>query len=516
MAEEDKVITPESEEQESIQEDSIGTDGNDGGRLLSSKNAMVAIFAVAGAFFCYKMFIAPKENIDVVDTDSIVMSGGRKTKVNAKNDFEDVDSLIGNGTAESVAIDQLIPTVPDVDIAKIEVPDLSEDLKNSIEKEIEREIDSTSEYFTKEQVDDLINDKLIIFEAQMNAMKDESNKLAKKLKETEQKMEEDSKKAKEESEKMKRNLIFAASVGGKIDTGTNNADPNDPFAFSDNSYEAAQEEARKKEEEEIKKVQRNKALTERRASPMFKMQGGGGGESAMDQDSIIILDKNLLIDVKDNVNSVVPTKTQDLSRVILQGKVIEAALETAINTDVVSQVRAVVTRDIYAEYGKNILIPKGSRIVGTFSSNVTAGVARLGIVWNRIIRVDGLSLNISANAADQIGRGGVEGDLDNKYFQTLRNSFLSSLITIATTIAVDEVANVGGLNIDYDKDSGVTTYSGDATAYAVREATSDFMDDVEDIIDNMKEEKPTIRIAQGTKVVVVVNQDLTLPIYKKR
>lgn len=496
------VETDNENEQEVVQEETV--DNESANKLLNNKNIVIVITAIVGAIFCYKIFLSNGTKKDVPNTDEIVKTN-IKTKTNAAVDkFTDVESLIKDKNAnETAKIDELIPTVPDVDISKIEVPDLSDELKSNIEKEIENEINTTSEYFTKEQVDDLINEKLKSFEKQMASMKEESEKLAKQLKETEEK--------KEKEDKVRKNLIFAPNKNNGENAG-------DPFLEGDggSSYSEEKEEARKKEEEELKRVQRNKSLAERKTSPMFKMQGGGGGESAMDQESIIIMDKNLLIDIKNTEQGIVPTKTQDLTRVILQGKIIEATLETAINTDVVSQVRAVVTRDVYAEYGKNILIPKGSRIVGTFQSNVTTGVARLGIVWNRIIRVDGLSLNISANAADQIGRGGVEGDLDNKYFQTLRNSFLSSLITIATSIAVDEVSKSGGLDIQYDKDKGITTYSGDATAYAVREATSDFMDDVSDVVDGLKKEKPTIRIAQGTKIVVVVNQDLNLPIYKKK
>ena len=509
MAENNNLVVETNNEQDIVQDDTIESynESGSGNRFLSNKNIMIAVGALVAAIFCYKMFLSGGEKKDVISTDEIVKSNVTSKTNQAVDRFTDVDSLINGKSANNSTtnINELIPTVPEVDISKIEVPDLSDDLKSNIEKEIESEINTTSEYFTKEQVDDLISEKLKAFEEQMASMKEESNKLAKKLEEAETK--------KEKEDKVKRNLIFAPN---RVNNQEKDNETDNPFADDSSSYAEEREEARKKEEEELKRVQRSKSLAQRKTSPMFKMQGGGGGESAMDQESIVVMDKNLLIDIKNTEQGVVPTKTQDLTRVILQGKIIEATLETAINTDVVSQVRAVVTRDVYAEYGKNVLIPKGSRIVGTFQSNVTSGVARLGIVWNRIIRVDGLSLNISANAADQLGRGGVEGDLDNKYFQTLRNSFLSSLITIATSIAVDEVSKSGGLDIQYDKDKGITTYSGDATAYAVREATSDFMDDVSDVVDNLKQEKPTIRIAQGTKIVVVVNQDLNLPIYKKK
>ena len=137
MAEEDKVVTNDETEQDYVQEESSEDDNKN--RALSSKNAMIAGVAVVLAFFCYKIFFATEEVKDVVDTDSIIREKETGT-VNAKDNFGDVDSLVGLNNLNNIAngdgvnqtsqnVNQLVPTIPDVDIAKIQVPDLSEDLK---------------------------------------------------------------------------------------------------------------------------------------------------------------------------------------------------------------------------------------------------------------------------------------------------------------------------------------------------------------------------------------------------
>ena len=96
----------------------------------------------------------------------------------------------------------------------------------------------------------------------------------------------------------------------------------------------------------------------------------------------------------------------------------------------------------------------------------------------------------------------------------MRNSFLSSMISVGSALAVEGISNSTGISNTTDGNSSTTT-SGKASDYALVQATEDFMADMEDIIDEIKEEKPTIRIPQGTKIIIMVNQDLTLPIYKK-
>ncbi|MDR0571857.1 MAG: TrbI/VirB10 family protein, partial [Rickettsiales bacterium] len=225
--------------------------------------------------------------------------------------------------------------------------------------------------------------------------------------------------------------------------------------------------------------------------------------------------------VADTTTSVTPTKLPDLSRTLIQGKIINAILETAINTDINTPIRAIISRDIYSESNKNILIPKGSKLIGNFqATGLSSGVSRINITWSRLIRVDGLSIDLSTNTVDDLGRGGIEGELDNKYAQTIRNSLLSSVVQIASSLLVEKISGSVGITnstvVNSDGSSNpVIQTSGKVSDYAIVEATQNIADEMQNIIDSIKEEKPTIRVAQGTRLNVVVNQDMTLPIYKQ-
>ena len=272
------------------------------------------------------------------------------------------------------------------------------------------------------------------------------------------------------------------------------------------------------ENSSLSKIQKNQALAERRGAPMFSMSGGIGPANSLpqDNDAIILTYSDSKLEVPTKAPDVMPTQITDLTRTILQGKIINAALETAIDTDIASDIRAVITRDVFAEEGKNILIPKGSRIIGTYSTNVSAGQTRVTINWNRIIRVDGMSLNITSIGADRLGRAGVQGEVDNKYAQRLANTFLSSVLSVGTSLAVEKMSGSTGISSTVSSLTGeTTTTTGKASDYALVDATQNLMDEAKNIVDEIANQRPVIRIPQGEKITIMVTQDVTLPVFKK-
>jgi type IV secretory pathway VirB10-like protein len=63
---------------------------------------------------------------------------------------------------------------------------------------------------------------------------------------------------------------------------------------------------------------------------------------------------------------------------------------------------------------------------------------------------------------------------------------------------------------------GGTTTTGKASDQVIINATKTITDELQTIVDGLKIETPTIRIAQGTRINIVVNQDLSLPIYRQK
>lgn len=156
----------------------------------------------------------------------------------------------------------------------------------------------------------------------------------------------------------------------------------------------------------------------------------------------------------------------DMSHILGKGKILEAVLETAINTDFGGEVRAVIVRDIYAEDGRMILISKGSKVFGTYSSGVKEVSARIDISWTRIDLPSGYSLNFAADTIDNLGRKGVEGRLDNKYKEQMTNAVLTSAFNIGIAAAMDKMVPPVVTSQDTAQNSALVTQINTALANA--------------------------------------------------
>lgn len=492
------------EEEPVVDVEGDDTSASSEARNNNIKYIVIAVSVVVSVVVYLFIFSSSDSDDIVVDNTAIVKDEKEIGKVNNSPTIDNIDSLADIGYKGDIFVsnEKEVLELP-------ELPELPATITKSISEEL-KEVKKAKEEvngFSKEEVDNMINDRLKSFENEINRLRDESKRLADEL---------EKKKAEEEEAKKKIKIPIFSGENNSLSNSATHPPGDIPNEVSADTL-AAIEERKKEEERELQIAQRKKIVQERQGSPMFKMQGGGGGSrNSDDENSIIILDKDNLNSVQETRIDSVTTKTSDMSRVVMQGKIINAVLETAINTDVQTQVRAIVSRDVYSESGKNIVIPKGSKVVGSFQAVTSNNISRIQIVWTRIIRVDGLSINITANSADNLGRGGVDGDIDNKYAQTIKNTFLSSLISVAGAVLLDKVTNTVNTTQTTTGLTGTTTVTtSNAASQAIIDATTNITDEMQSIVDNIKQETPTIRIAQGTKINIIVDQDMTLPIYKQ-
>ncbi len=131
------------------------------------------------------------------------------------------------------------------------------------------------------------------------------------------------------------------------------------------------------------------------------------------------------------------TQLKDLSRTMPQGTVIPAVLETAINSDLPGSVRAVVSQDVHGFDGSQVLVPRGSKLIGQYRSGVAYGQTRAFVVWSRILTPQGVSIDVGSPATDPLGRGGLTGETDTHFFARFGGSLLLSVIPIALEASLE-------------------------------------------------------------------------------
>ncbi len=203
------------------------------------------------------------------------------------------------------------------------------------------------------------------------------------------------------------------------------------------------------------------------------------------------------------------TGLSNLNMTIAQGKIVNAVLETAINTDLPGTIRAIVSRDTYAEAGRDVLIPKGSRLLGTYNTGILHGQNRVMIVWTRLIRPDGVDIMIGSPAVDGLGRAGVEGFVDNKFMEIFTGAILTSALTIGAAVAVDAVLPAQGTTTTTAEGNSTTTTS--PAQQAAGQAVGNLGSTAKDVVGKIVNTRPTITVDQGTRISVFVNRDLTFP-----
>lgn len=121
--------------------------------------------------------------------------------------------------------------------------------------------------------------------------------------------------------------------------------------------------------------------------------------------------------------------------VLQTGFVIPATLISGINSSLPGQIMAQVSQNIYdSPVGRWRLIPQGSRLVGTYSSEVEFDQARVLVAWQRIIFPDGKTMDIGAMpGADGVGYAGFKDLVNNHYLRIFGSAMIMSAIVAGAT-----------------------------------------------------------------------------------
>jgi type IV secretion system protein VirB10 len=171
------------------------------------------------------------------------------------------------------------------------------------------------------------------------------------------------------------------------------------------------------------------------------------------------------------------------STTVPQGYLIPAVLETGFDSTRPGFARAVVSRDVRGFDGKHVLIPRGSRLIGDYRSEVGQAQRRAVITWTRLIRPDGMTIALDSPAVDTLGSGGVPASVNTHFFQRLGDSLLQSTFEIGRALAGRAVTGP------------VVVLSGTATASAGQIVPS-------------TNYVPTLKVRPGKSISVFVAHDL--------
>jgi len=179
------------------------------------------------------------------------------------------------------------------------------------------------------------------------------------------------------------------------------------------------------------------------------------------------------------------------------GFIVPATLISGINSELPGQIMAQVSQDVYdTPLGKYKLIPQGSRLVGSYSSEVVYGQSRILVAWQRIVFPDGKAMDIGAMpGADSAGYAGFNDQVNNHYARLFASAFLMSGVTAGVALSQPDTGNA---------------YSRQTASSAMSEALGQQLGQVTaQLIAKNLNIAPTLEIRPGYRFNVIVVKDMT-------
>ena len=206
-----------------------------------------------------------------------------------------------------------------------------------------------------------------------------------------------------------------------------------------------------------------------------------------------------------------------LRTTVLRNTPIHAVLQQSFDARVATPVTAVVAKHVYSAQGRNVIIPRGSKIFGEtvafgnedgHRGQLTGRNARIYARWERISRPDGTAFRVGDHLAtlDEQGTAGIPGRVDPRELERYLHALTSSAAQVATILLLKE-----------DEEEQVASETEGRIVARQRkpanEAANIMLGRLGQVADEIAREsipRPTIEVMPGTRIVLVPTVDLWL------
>ena len=234
--------------------------------------------------------------------------------------------------------------------------------------------------------------------------------------------------------------------------------------------------------------------------PLADVAPGAAGRLSLDpaRDPNAVQRKLDFVNAQDDRNIYNPHAVQDpvSPYEVMAGTLISASLITGLDSDLPGLVVSQVTQNVYDTVtGQTLLIPQGSRLVGSYDSVVAFGQSRALVVWQRIIMPDGSSIQIdNLPATDGQGYSGLSDDVDYHTWALIKGVAISTLLGVGTELSLSGQSDL---------------------LQSIRESTQDSVNQAgQQITQKNLNIQPTIKVRPGWPLRVIVHKDLVLRPYR--
>ncbi|WFR98454.1 type IV secretion system protein VirB10 [Rhizobium tumorigenes] len=174
---------------------------------------------------------------------------------------------------------------------------------------------------------------------------------------------------------------------------------------------------------------------------------------------------------------------------VTEGTIIPCILQTAIDTNLAGYVKCVLPQDVRGTTNNVVLLDRGTTVVGEIQRGLQQGDARVFVLWDRAETPDHAMISLASPSADELGRSGLPGTVDNHFWQRFSGAMLLSVVQGAFQAASTYAGSSGG-GMSFNSFQN----NGEQTADTALKATINI--------------PPTLKKNQGDTVSIFVARDL--------
>ena len=201
------------------------------------------------------------------------------------------------------------------------------------------------------------------------------------------------------------------------------------------------------------------------------------------------------------VQQVEATSAQFINKpdaLLVRGTYIRCVLETRIITDIPGFTSCLVTEPVYSINGRRLLLPKGSKMLGSYNVQ-DPKFPRVSVIWDRITTPNGIDVSMASPGIDNLGSAGHPGKLNSHWGSKISAALFISLLSDAFKYAGEKngptttTVTTGGQVIEQPFQSN--------TARTVERLANQ-------AVDRYSSRPATVTINQGTVVNIYVAKDV--------
>jgi type IV secretory pathway VirB10-like protein len=180
---------------------------------------------------------------------------------------------------------------------------------------------------------------------------------------------------------------------------------------------------------------------------------------------------------------------------IFEGTVLEGVVTNHIDGGFSGPILVMLTTDYYSHDHQELLMPQGTRLIGTVQSVGNAQQRKMFVTFHRAICPDGFSLDFDKYVGlDQIGRTGLATKVSHGYFQ--------AFAAAAAIGGLGGLAQIGNNSSILDPSTQIRNGISAQSAAEGEQVLNHFLDRL-----------PVITLKEGSRARIYVGRDILVPSY---